>query len=398
MRTGITAITVLTLIVATYAESIPPNALTTQEVSEGWILLFDGQTSFGWKTDVEPGIDGGAMTPGAGKMAFAHTTTEFSDFELAIEYRAARADDIKLVLNENEYELAPSPAGGDGSWMQGRWQVRTREARPEDIHALALKPNDKKKQMVHDVTAAFAPAGTNLGQRQTSTGKKASRTSIGIRMPVEAKASFRNIKLKPSGARPIFNGKDLTGWKEIPGHKSKFTVTQQGELNIKDGNGDIQTEEQWDDFVLQLDVYSNGEHLNSGIFFRAVPGEFWSGYECQIRNEWKGYEKGKPRNPAIENRTEPVDFGTGGLYSRQPTRKVIPNDREWFTVTVVADGAHLATWINGIQCTDYVDGKKDGPNPRAGRYTGPGVISLQGHDPTTDLSFRNIRVAELGRR
>jgi hypothetical protein len=25
----------------------------------------------------------------------------------------------------------------------------------------------------------------------------------------------------------------------------------------------------------------------------------------------------------------------------------------------------------------------------------PGVVSLQGHDPTTDLSFRNLRIGEL---
>jgi hypothetical protein len=34
-------------------------------------------------------------------------------------------------------------------------------------------------------------------------------------------------------------------------------------------------------------------------------------------------------------------------------------------------------------------------NPRNGSKTGKGCISLQGHDPTTNLDFRNIRVLEL---
>ena len=63
----------------------------------------------------------------------------------------------------------------------------------------------------------------------------------------------------------LFNSKDLTGWKVIPGHKSEFGVNDKGELTIKNGNGDIQSESQWDDFALQIDVFSNGPHLNSGV-------------------------------------------------------------------------------------------------------------------------------------
>jgi hypothetical protein len=88
---------------------------------------------------------------------------------------------------------------------------------------------------------------------------------------------------------------------------------------VKDGNGDLQTEAQFGDFILQLDVISNGEHLNSGVFIRAIPGQFWLGYESQIRNQWEG-----------DDRTRPVDFGTGGIYRRQPARRVVASDREWF--------------------------------------------------------------------
>ena len=204
--------------------------------------------------------------------------------------------------------------------------------------------------------------------------------------------SLRNIKLRPTQLKPIFNSKDLTGWKEIPGHRSKFTVTDKGELSVKDGNGDLQSEGQYDDFVLQIDAYCNaeklpkGRHPNSGVFFRCIPGQFFMGYEAQIYNGWKG-----------DDRTKPIDYGTGAIYNRQPARKVVSNDNEWFTMTIAAHGNHLACWVNGYQTADFTDTRPTKTNARDGSWTNKGPISLQGHDPTTDLLFRNIRIVELPR-
>ena len=120
------------------------------------------------------------------------------------------------------------------------------------------------------------------------------------------------------------------------------------------------------------------------MFVRAIPGQFWSGYEAQIRNEWKG-----------DDRTKAVDYGTGGIYNRQASRRVVSSDHEWFTMTVIAQGPHLTTWVDGIQVTDFTDTRPPKESARQGYRAKPGVISLQGHDPTTDLSFRNIRIKEL---
>jgi hypothetical protein len=200
----------------------------------------------------------------------------------------------------------------------------------------------------------------------------------------EGSVRFRNLKLKPLGMKKLFNGKDLTGWKEIPERKSVFSVTPEGWLNVKNGNGDLQSESEYQDFVFQLEIFSNGTHLNSGVFFRAEKGQFWSGYEAQIRNQWQG-----------EDRTKPVDFGTGGIYNRQPARRVVSNDREWFTMTIVAHGPHLATWVNGYQVADFSDPRPPRESARQGYRATAGVLSLQGHDPTTDLSFRSLRIAGM---
>jgi hypothetical protein len=48
--------------------------------------------------------------------------------------------------------------------------------------------------------------------------------------------------------------------------------------------------------------------------------------------------------------------------------------------------------------SDFTDTRPPSNNARRGAKLDRGPISLQGHDPTTDLSFRNIRIAELPRQ
>jgi hypothetical protein len=219
-----------------------------------------------------------------------------------------------------------------------------------------------------------------------------------LSVPAGQTVYLRSVKCRPTPMTSLFNGKDLTGWNVYDPDKAKaadpkmkpvavksqYTVTKEGWLNVKNGPGDLQTEGQWADFVVQLECISNGKHLNSGLFFRAIPDLYQQGYEAQIRNEWMG-----------DDRTKPVDFGTGAIYRRVPARKVVSTDGEWFTMTVAAHGRHIATWVNGYQVIDWTDDRKESDNARNGFKKGKGCLSIQGHDSTTDLSFRNIRIQSL---
>jgi hypothetical protein len=362
------------------ADEPKPNTLTPKEISDGWVLLFDGQTTFGWTVkggSKETVADGVLKLGGGGASSdtLAQTTSEFCCFELSFQYNCPTKG-AQLVLDAQKQEL---PESGKDKWTQA-----------------AVRSGLHDKDWV--VSLAFAPAGQKPANARESTSKNgAVRTAIGFNIPAGGELQLRDVKLKPSSMKSLFNGKDLKGWNIVPGQKSEFSVTEKGELNIKNGGGEIKTDGQWADFILQLDVFSNGKCLNSGIFFRALPGpkEFWQGYEAQIRNEWDGYSKRKEIADRKEDRTKPEDIGTGGVYNRQATRKVVTNDKEWFTYTVLAHGNHIALWVNGYQTADYVDNDKDARSAREGRYLGKGAISLQGHDPTTDLSFRNIQLQEL---
>jgi hypothetical protein len=231
--------------------------------------------------------------------------------------------------------------------------------------------------------------------------------AIAIRGPG---ARFRNIRLKPLETKALFNGKDLTGWKKFDADpkkaKSDFSVAKEGWIHLKDGPGDLQTEKEWGDFILQIECFSNGDRLNSGVFFRCRPNEYQNGYEAQIHN---GFTEKAEKEYAIEEfdpethklkdtkkvKYQAMDYGTGGIYRRMPARRSVAKDKEWFTMTVAAQGRHIATWVNGIQVVDWTDNRPEADNARNGCKLGKGPISLQGHDATTDLRFRNINIVEL---
>jgi hypothetical protein len=254
-------------------------------------------------------------------------------------------------------------------------------------------------------TGRTAADGTQVNE---STFHYGGSSPAPLQFEVPAGHTFRvhKLLLKPVGLKPIFNGKDLTGWKEFPGKQSKFTVTPEGWLNIANGPGDLQTIDQWDDFILQIDCISNGKHLNSGVFFRCRPNEYQNGYEAQIQN---GFDPEHPKEYTIEEydpithqlvgkkkiKNGALDYGTGAIYRRVPARRSVAKDHEWFTMTILARGNHLAVWVNGIAVTDWIDNRPVSGNARTGCKLGKGPISLQGHDKTTNLSFRNIRIVEL---
>ena len=366
-----------------------PNTLTQEEIDDGWILLFDGETTFGWQaaSDTNWAVKDGVISVSSGEKGLLNTTSEFADYVLRVDFRAAEKTNSGIFLRTAAkptdpktdcYELniawppvSPFPTGSfvgrqESSVEQFTTDWQTYEVTCDGGH-FTVKLDGKT---VLDY-AEEEPIG---------------RGYIGLQFN-EGLVEFRNIKLKPLGLKSIFNGRDLTGWKVFPGKQSDFSVTSEGHLNVKNGPGGLESDGSYGDFVLQLEVFSNGKHLNSGIFFRSIPGEFWNGYESQIQN---GYKDG--------DRTKPVDFGTGAIYRRQPARKVVPDDFQWFHKTVIASGAHIATWINGYQVVDWTDTRKPHNNPRNGLRTEAGTLFIQGHDPTTDLSFRNIEIAEMSKR
>ena len=64
-------------------------------------------------------------------------------------------------------------------------------------------------------------------------------------------------------------------------------------------------------------------------------------------------------------------------------------------MAIIAAGPDISVWVNGYQLTAWTDEREPHKNPRNGLRLDPGTLQIQGHDPTTDLLFRNFRGREL---
>jgi hypothetical protein len=377
---------------ATAAESpapafAAPQMLPAEELADGWIALFDGQTLFGWQphSKADWNVEDGAIVVTSGEKGLLCTSVQFSDYVLKADFKAAKGTNSGIflrtapVVGQDDittkcYELNIAPS--DNPFPTGSLVGRKK----------AVEVPEKDDWQSYEVTVDGPKVQVKLNGEEVlayEDPQPIGRGHIGLQLN-EGRVAFKNIKLKPLRLESMFDGKSLAGWKSPANSKSEFTVTPSGELNVKNGSGCLETEKSYGDFVLQLECISNKPELNSGIFFRSIPGQLMNGYESQIHN---GYKDG--------DRTQPKDAGTGAIFRRTTARLVVPDDGKWFHKTIIADGPQMAVWVNGYQVTDWKDGRQPNENPRSGLRTEPGTIQIQGHDPTTDLSFRNLRIAEL---
>lgn len=369
-------------------------AATTTNQEGTWVDLSAAGPEFGWQRVGEARWTAGAGEANGvtlvcdGKPGWLFTTTEWGDFELQVAFRRIDPNAnsglfIRSTLHPTDpqkdcYEVniaADSNAYPTGS-IVGRLRceaAKLREPAAERWRQLRVVARGGTLKVLLDdqlVTNYTDPAPLRKGH-------------IGLQSN-GGRVAFKNLRLRPLGSVPLFSGRDLEGWNTKLAGPAKFEVTEHGELHVLDGPGQLESNTAYGNFVMQFECKVNGDGLNSGIFFRSIPGDKMNGYECQIQNQFES-----------DDRTKPVDCGTGGIYRRIDARLVNADDHEWFDVTLHACGPHIAVWVNGLHVTDWTDTREPNENPRRGLRVEPGTFCIQAHDPTTDLLFRNVRIAEL---
>jgi hypothetical protein len=366
------------------SQELPAGTLPESLWRQGWISLFDGQSLFGWQaaTGANWHVESGSIVVSEGEKGLLCTTFPFSDYELHVEFHAEDSTNSGIFLRTplrptdprvDCYELNIAPP--DNPFPTGSLVGRKRVAvdttgsgwRSFDVlcqgGTIQVRLDDKKVLEYQDDKPI--PLGF-----------------IGLQFN-QGRIAFRNIRLRPIHKVSLFDGTTLDQWKTFPDQPVQVESVQ-GVLRLKGGRGMIESRQAFGDFLLQLECRTGAANTNSGVFFRCIPGEMMNGYECQIHN---GYQQG--------DRKRPVDQGTGAIFRRQPARIVAADDGRWFGLTIIAVGSRMGTWVNGLQVTDWIDERPPSPNPRLGKRIEAGTIMLQGHDPTTHVEFRNIRITEL---
>ncbi|MEO2048746.1 MAG: family 16 glycoside hydrolase [Pirellulales bacterium] len=199
-----------------------PNTLSEKELADGWILLFDGQTMTGWEAANQANwkIDNGIISATEGDVGLLHTTNQFGDYLLKIDFRAARATNSGIFLRtlpkpkrpgSDCYELNIAPP--DNRFPTGSF-VRQKKADETD---------ETDSWRTFEVTAQgnyFLIKLDGITVLEYTDPKPLSSGHIGLQFN-RGKIEFRNVKLKPLSA-------DFSwpGWLGGPGRDGWVDVFQ----------------------------------------------------------------------------------------------------------------------------------------------------------------------------
>ncbi len=185
--------------------------------------------------------------------------------------------------------------------------------------------------------------------------------------------------------QPLFNGKDLNGWKQLNGN-AKFEA-KNGEIVgttvIGEPNSFLATEKTYKDFRMKFQVMLEAP-INSGVQFRSESKASYQngrvhGYQFEIdptARAWSGGIYDEARREWLY----PVDLN-------EPARKVIPLN-QWIDCEIACKGNEIRTYINGNPVAYLVDD-----------MTPEGFIALQVHDIGNDtknegkkIRWRNLQI------
>jgi hypothetical protein len=191
----------------------------------------------------------------------------------------------------------------------------------------------------------------------------------------------------------LFNGKDLTGWKDV--NTSPETWTVKDGLLVCTGRpiGVMRTTRQYENFILEIEWRHMKKKGNSGVFLwsNANPGRgrLPRGMEVQMLElDWINKGGGKKAHPGYISGEL---FGAGGMKATpdnpRGSRSMSKEFRckgagEWNKYIVVAVDGTVKLSING----KFVNSIRDSSEKK-------GYLCLEAEG--SEIHFRNIRIMEL---
>jgi hypothetical protein len=196
---------------------------------------------------------------------------------------------------------------------------------------------------------------------------------------------FSNGYTQTDGWISLFNGKDLTGWKQLNG-EAKYTVENGvivGTTVLNTPNSFLCTEKNYSDFVFEVDLLVE-PNMNSGIQFRSESKADFNngrvhGYQCEVDPSTRAWSGGI-YDEARRGWLYPLDLN--------PEAQKALKMGEWNHYRIECIGNSIKTWLNGVACAHVIDD-----------MTPTGFIALQVHGigdskekAGQQIKWKNIRI------
>ncbi len=391
------------------------NQLTKKEISEGWILLFDGKTTSGWRNFREDKVNEGwhvsdgslvALGKGGDLGGDIVTKKQFEDFELYLEWAISEGGNSGVFFHVLEGEYPTVYATGP------EYQVIDDEGFPEPLEEwqkagadyAMYNPTDKKIKPIGEFNATSIRVidgqveywlnGSKVVEYElwSEDWKNRVQNSKWKNYPAYGLARngfiglqdhgsvvmYRNIKVRDLTDKGIalFNGKNLKGWRN---HGTENWYVEKGNMVCESGPdkeyGYLSTENEYKDFILRLE-FKQEANGNSGVFFRSsIDGTKITGWQVEVA------PKGNDTGGIYES------YGRGWLYQIPENREHILKVGEWNDLVILVKANRVMTWLNNELMTDLKDDKIGGAN---------GVIALQIHEGGgIKVKWKNIFIKEL---
>jgi hypothetical protein len=196
---------------------------------------------------------------------------------------------------------------------------------------------------------------------------------------VLAIATSAVAQTKPEALSPLFNGKDLAGWK-VPDPNPFWKVVDGvlvGENDEKLKGHVLYTEVAYTNFVLELEARWSGE-IDSGIMLRQPELQVQFGVSRSLKRDMTGSFY------LAKSNLQPQAGYPEAARAKNLEKLFKPGD--WNKFRVEARGDTVTVWLNGEQVSQHTDA----------RYAGGAPIGLQVHPGLKmKVEFRNVRAKAL---
>lgn len=211
-------------------------------------------------------------------------------------------------------------------------------------------------------------------------------------LEIEETEIYLDKLLRLEGFEPLFNGKDLHGWKGLVGDPVKRARMKPEELAAEQKKAEARMRQHWQ--VVEGVLLFDGKGDNLCTTKEYCDFELFVDWKIEPGGDSGIYLRGSPQVQIWDPARWPE--GSGGLYNNQqnPSKPLKPADHpagSWNTFYIRMVGKRVTVYLNGELVVDNVImenyWERDKPIYRCGQ------IELQAHN--TPLYFKNIYIREI---
>ncbi len=176
----------------------------------------------------------------------------------------------------------------------------------------------------------------------------------------------------PGSWESLFNGKDLSGWKQPRGN-AKWVV-QDGALTVLPGGQGwlFYVKENFSNFIFRL-KFKVGETCNSGVAYR---------YDFSHGNRLPTWYRSEVQVYGNDNLK--IADGTGAIYALTRHNVGLMKTGEWNELKIYALNDRVVTYVNGKKAAEAIN-----------TATYNGAVGVSAHDPETFSQFKDIEIKSV---